>query len=368
MKNIFNLSRPASVNPPPNCSSETKRKLRFGIVGAGAVAQSYMQAFEGCSEAAVVGVTDIRAGAAVAMAERLRCPSFASPHQMARNCRLDAVVVCTPPVTHPDICVRFLGHKVHVLCEKPLSISPERAHVMMEAAHKAGVTLMMASKFRYVDDIVQARSIVASGALGDLVLCKNVFASRVEMASRWNSVPEISGGGVLIDNGTHSVDLMRYFLGPLAKVHVLEGKRSQGLRVEETVVMFVRNASGVIGTIDLSWAITKQRDSYLDIYGTRGALSVGWKQSQHLDYARGEWVVFGSGYNKLLAFRKQIENFARVIRGEESPLITDEDAIASVNVVEAAYKALRKDQWVPVTSSWSALGLEQTEITRRASA
>jgi len=237
---------------------------------------------------------------------------------------------------------------------------------MMETARNAGATLMMASKFRYVDDIVRARSIVRSGVLGDLVLCKNVFATRVEMTSRWNSIPEISGGGVLIDNGTHSVDLMRYFLGPLTQVHVMEGMRSQGLRVEETVVMFVRNASGVIGTIDLSWAITKQRDSYLDIYGTRGALSVGWKQSQHLDYARGEWVGFGDGYNKTLAFRKQIENFVRVIRGEEGPLITGEDAIASVDVVEAAYRALRKDQWVPVTSSWSGVGLEHTEVNRRA--
>jgi predicted dehydrogenase len=365
VKSIYNLLPPASVNRPANCSSQTNRKLRFGIVGAGAVAQSYMQAFEGYQEAAVVGVADISSEAAAAMAERLRCQSFTSPDQMARNCPLDAVVVCTPPVTHPDICICFLKNKVHVLCEKPLSLGLQRAQVMMETARKAGVRLMMASKFRYVDDIVQARSIVASGMLGDLVLCKNVFATRMEMASRWNSVPEISGGGVVIDNGTHSVDLMRYFLGPLAKVQVLEGKRSPGSRVEETVVMLVRNASGVIGTIDLSWAITKQRDSYLDIYGTRGALAVGWKQSQRLDYVRGEWVVFGNGYNKLLAFRKQIENFTRVVRGEEGPLITDEDALASVNVVEAAYNALRTGQWVPVTSSWSALRLERTEGSRR---
>jgi len=327
-----------------------------------------MQALEDCHEATLVGVADIRAEAARAMAERVRCQSYNGADQMATHCPLDAVIVCTPPVTHPDICVRFLRNKIHVLCEKPLSISLQRAQVMMDTARKAGMKLMMASKFRYVDDVVQARSIVASGVLGELLLCDNVFATRVEMASRWNSMPEVSGGGVLIDNGTHSVDLMRYFLGPLAKVHVLEAKRSQGLRVEDTVVMLVRSANGVIASIDLSWVINKQRDSYLDIYGSRGTLSVGWKQSKHFDYSRGEWVVFGNGYHKLAAFRKQIENFSHVIRGEEAPLITNEDAIASVSVVEAAYKALRKDEWVPVTDPWSALDLEHTEISRQASA
>ena len=156
--------------------------------------------------------------------------------------------LCTPPVTHPEICICFLERKIHVLCEKPLSINLQLAHDMVVTARRAGVKLAMASKFRYVEDVVRAKRLVDSGALGDLILCENVFTSHVDMSARWNSIPEISGGGVLIDNGTHSIDLMRYFLS-LARVHVLEGKRSAGLRVEETVVVFVRSATGVIGSI-----------------------------------------------------------------------------------------------------------------------
>jgi predicted dehydrogenase len=267
---------------------------------------------------------------------------------MVLDCDLDAAIVCTPPSTHPNICLHLIKNRIHVLCEKPFSIDERAAREMLDAAQDFGVKLTMASKFRYVEDVIRAKSIVASGVLGDLVLFENVFANRVDMASRWNSRPEIAGGGVLIDNGTHSVDLMRYFLGPLAEVHALEGRRSQGLLVEETAALFVRSVSGVICSIDLSWSITKQRDSYLDIYGSRGAISIGWTKSSHLDFSHGKWVPFGRGYNKVQAFRSQIENFSKAIRGEEPLLITGEDAIASVSIIESAYRALHQNQWIPV--------------------
>jgi predicted dehydrogenase len=282
------------------------------------------------------------------MAERLQCAAYDRADRMADDCELNAVIVCTPPVTHPEVCAYLLERKINVLCEKPLSIDSRQAVLMLETALTNNVKLTMASKFRYVDDIVRAKNMVVAGVLGELVLFENVFASRVDMTSRWNAIPAISGGGVLIDNGTHSVDLMRYFLGPLAEVHVLEGKRCQGLPVEETVAVFVRSVAGVLGSIDLSWSISKQRETYLDIYGSLGAISIGWKESKHLDYAKGDWVVFGQGYDKIKAFRSQIKNFSRAIRGEEQLLITEEDALASVYVVQAAYQALHDHHWTQV--------------------
>jgi predicted dehydrogenase len=328
-----------------------REKLRFGLVGAGAVAQTYAQAFDHCEEASLVAVADCRLDAAQRLAEMVRCQSFDRFERMLEKCSLDAVVVCTPPATHADISVHIMRNKVHVLCEKPFSIDADGAQRMLAVAQQEGVKLTMASKFRYVEDIIRAKSIVASGVLGELILFENVFANRVDMTSRWYSRREISGGGVLIDNGTHSVDLMRYFLGPLAEVHALEGRRSQGLQVEETVALFVRSVSGVICNIDLSWSITKQRDGFLDIYGSRGAISIGWEKSSHLDFAHGKWVAFGNGYNKVQAFRSQIANFSRAIRGEESLLTTGEDAIASVRIIQSAYKALHQNQWIPVTDS-----------------
>ena len=324
-------------------------KLRFGLVGAGRIGHAYAQAFAGAMAAELTAVADVRAEAAQALAHEAGCQAFDAYQAMRRHVELDAVLICTPPATHPEIALYFMEHGVHVLCEKPFAIDVAHAKMMLAASKRNCVAVTMASKFRYVDDVIRAKSIVSSGILGELVLFENAFTSRVDMASQWNSDPAISGGGVLIDNGTHSVDIMRYFLGSLADVSVVEGKRTQGLEVEDTVRIFVRSDAGVMGSIDLSWSINKEQESYISIYGSHGTIQVGWKESKYRQSSSRDWVVFGNGYDKIQALRSQIDNFARGIVGDERLIITAEDALASVEVVQAAYASLRQNHWTAVT-------------------
>ncbi len=327
----------------------THTALNFGIIGAGAIAQAHAQAFESTSLARLAGVADIREEAAQAMAESAHCLSFTDYKAMADKVDLDAVILCTPPITHPEIALFFINRGIHVLCEKPLSIDIESAKMMYEAAHQQGVLLTMASKFRYVDDVIKAKSIVQSGILGDIVLFENAFTARVDMSNRWNANPAISGGGVLIDNGTHSVDITRYFLGPLAEVSVVEGKRIQGLAVEDTVKIFLKSTQGVMGNIDLSWSINKELEHFIRIYGSNGTVSVGWKESKYRQASSQDWIVFGEGYSKLKSFTAQLENFSKAIRGEEALLITGTDAIASVEAINAAYDSLNQSNWTKIS-------------------
>ena len=220
---------------------------------------------------------------------------------------------------------------------------------MVACAEASGAKFTMASKFRYVEDVQKTKALVASGILGELVLFENTFTGHVDMQHRWNSNPMISGGGVMIDNGTHSVDIARYLLGPLSELQAVEGNRIQDLPVEDTVRMFVRSESGVMASIDLSWSLNKQQPYYISIYGAQGTVLVGWKESKYRRTSDQEWIVFGGGYDKTKAFTAQLENFAKGIWGEEVFLVSPDDALASVEVIEVAYEAMWRDTWLPIT-------------------
>ncbi|HTN79551.1 MAG TPA: Gfo/Idh/MocA family oxidoreductase, partial [Acidimicrobiales bacterium] len=320
--------------------------LEIGIVGAGAIASSYVEAVAASSEATVVAVADTDVHAAAALAGRFDCQAYDSHEAMVSGIRLDAAVICTPPSSHCEIALHLLGQGIPVLCEKPLTPDITSATQLLAAAEQHGVLLTMAAKFRFVDDVIAARNILRSGILGEVILFENAFTSRVDMSGRWNAKPDIAGGGVLIDNGTHSVDIVRYFLGPIAEVLTVEGKRIQNLEVEDTVRVFLHSAEGVMGSVDLSWSIDKSLEHFIQIYGSKGEIRVGWRRSSFRQVSSGEWVEFGSGYRKVDAMRGALDNFCRAVRGREPLLITATDALASVGVVDAAYRSLEGNGWV----------------------
>lgn len=328
--------------------------VRFGIVGAGAIAQAYAQAFGQSDQVELCATADSRIEAAEAMAEANSCAAFSSASAMVDEMDLDAAIVCTPPVTHRDICCDLLSRGIHVLCEKPLSIDSETAREMIATAEQHDRVFTMASKFRYVADVTLGKAIVESGLIGEVVMFENVFTGRVDMSQRWNSDPTVSGGGVLIDNGTHSVDITRYFLGGLSEVQVMEGNNIQELPVEDTVRMFVRSDSGVLGSIDLSWSVNKEQPYFIAIYGSAGTLLIGWQESKYRRTSDSDWNVFGSGYNKVDAFKRQLENFAGAIQGRDSLTVTPADGLASVQVIEAAYRAMQQGAWESIDASEAA--------------
>jgi predicted dehydrogenase len=326
-------------------------KFRLALIGAGGIAQSYAHALRTSEVAEIVGVADVRPEAAQTTAELLGCSSFASYEKLLEAVACDGAIVCTPPVTHAEICSGLAERGISMLCEKPLALDSESARGMLAEAERAGVTLTMASKFRYVEDIIRAKSLVASGVLGELVYFENTFASRVDMSRRWNSDKSISGGGVLIDNGTHCFDIVRYVLGPISSVAAVEARRVQGLGVEDTVRVLARTAGGVLATIDLSWSLQKDLDYYLELYGSNGTIRVGWRDSKYKPATSPDWIQFGQGYDKLGALRRNVEDFARAVRTGGTPLLTADDALASVLSVEAAYASLATGEWVPVAAA-----------------
>jgi predicted dehydrogenase len=287
------------------------------------------------------------------VAEQFSCTPYNDYMQMLDKEDLDAISICTPPVTHAGIMLNALP-RVHVLCEKPLTIDLSDAKKVLAVVEQHDTrTLMMASKFRFVDDVVNAKSLVESGILGKVILFENVFCSRVDMRDRWNSRKSIAGGGVLFDNGTHSVDIARFLVGPIATVQAQLGIQIQAMEVEDTCRLYFQGVTGVQGTIDLSWSIHKDNDAFISIFGTEGTLQIGWRQSRYRQSEKVDWVVFGDGYNKQKAFGNQLRHFLACASGQQTPIITPLDALESVRVIEAAYRSSAINKWMelePLTS------------------
>jgi predicted dehydrogenase len=337
------------LNNEKNLRVPASPRLRFALIGAGGIAQAYAQAFNESECCDLVAVADVRIDAAAALAEIVGGRSYDNYKALAENeNELDAVIVSTPPQSHPEIACYFMERGFPVLCEKPLCLTVAEAETMIAAAEKAGVLFTMASKFRYCDDVIKAKGIVASGILGDVVQFENAFTAKVDMSKRWNSDKAISGGGVLIDNGTHSVDIIRYFLGPVESVLAVDTGSTQGLPVDENVKMFAKTKGDITASVDLTWGINKELPYFISIYGTNGSLHIGWRESKYKLHSSPDWTVFGTGYDKVASFRGKIENFSRALRGKEKLFIQPDDALASVRVIDAAYKSLNQNLWQPV--------------------
>ena len=323
-----------------------ERRTPIAMIGAGAIATAYADALRRIPTLQLAAVVDPDPAARARFADR--AATFADLDALfAARLPLTAALVLTPPNSHEALATQLLQHGLHVLCEKPLAPGIAAAERMLATARQHGRRLMMGSKFRYTPDVTRAKALLDEGRCGDVVMYENVFCSHVDMSRRWNADPSRSGGGVLIDNGCHSVDLARYLLGPIARVQAQFGRSCQPLLVEDTARLLFRSVSEALGSIDLSWSVHKETDAYVRLHGNRGTVEIGWKGSRYKPVG-GSWETFGQGYDKVAAFAAQLGDFAACIQHGAPGVIGDADALASVVVVDCAYQSAAEERWIAV--------------------
>jgi predicted dehydrogenase len=322
--------------------------IRFAIVGAGSIAVAHAAAIRTIAGARLVGVTDTNLAVGQAFGTLHETTVFESIDALIDGARPGIIVICTPPSTHRDLALRAIAAGCHVLCEKPLALDPVSATEMLDAAADAGLILTMATKFRYVADVIRARNMIKLGVLGRIELITNEFRSPVSMETRWNSNPSLSGGGVFIDNGTHSVDVLRYLAGPLESISVTAEASKGALIVEDNAQALVRCSSGTFARIELSWAQPAASPYYVQIVGTQGRVAIGWKESLFRLGRENDWRPLGTGYDKLAAFEGQYQNITDVLAGRATIEVGRDDALSSVRAVAAGYASMKNRRWESV--------------------
>ena len=332
-----------------NISKRWRKSFKFILIGCGKSGHSYATVIHDHPEMQLAAVVDVNPEAARAFGDSFRCGAYTSLDDFyASGNPADCAVVCTPSSEHADIACSLMQHRISVICEQPFALNSASAERMINTSSTYGVSLMMGSRFRFVPDIIHAKGLMQAGILGQVLEFEADFRDPVDMRDRWNSRPEISGGGVLIENGSSAVDIARYFWGPILGVRAEEGCRVQSQAVEDTVRLSVRTVSGVLGTIHLSWTLKNPGDDFLRIYGTQGNLCVGWKKSMYRPNGTADWIHFGEGYSTQKALNLQTGHFIRVIAGEEIPELSPEDEQESVRTIETAYESLQTGRFLEI--------------------
>ena len=324
--------------------------LRLALIGAGGIGSAYAQAADAVDEVTLAYVADAELSAATALAGQCHAQATDDPLSLANPRTTDLALICTPPSTHEDLCISFLRAGIPVMCEKPLAPDLDAARRILAVAIDTGTPLTMASKFRFVRDVAEARTLLSSGALGQVLRVEVAFASHVDMSRRWNSDPTIAGGGVVIDNGTHAADIVRYLLGPVDQVIADLSADATQLKVEDTGTLLMRTTAGQLASVDVSWSMDRMTQRYIAVFGTKGSLEICWNGSKLRLKEAGADVTFGEGYGKLAALGSNLRNVARSILGHEDLVVSPADAIASVAVVDAAYRSAASGRWESVHS------------------
>lgn len=315
-------------------------EVRVGLVGVGGIGQVHLDRWRqlesdsaGVAVAAVCDVDRKRA-------EATGLPAFTDLNAMLDAVDLDLVDVCTPPKFHAPVVLTALGSGLPTLCEKPLATTPDEARSLVEAAERAGQTLMVGHCHRYHDPIVHVKGMLERGELGRPLMFRNRFATLFSgVADTWFSNRAIAGGGALMDTSVHSVDLFRFLIGEIESATVMTNTFNAKIEgLEDSAVMLLRAENGALGVIEASWQ-TPFSVNVVEIYGESGAAII--------DYDTGtlrtrvltdeEWQTPElPGRDRFL---EELRHVLAVARGEAEPLVTGHDGLRAVEVIHAAYAA-----------------------------
>jgi predicted dehydrogenase len=251
--------------------------LRVGLIGAGGIGALRARALSRCDRCDLVAVADLDADLARQAAASAGPPDvreYADYRALLEAGGLDAVVVSTPPASHESIGLAALDAGLHVLCEKPLANSPAAARRMVERASQAGRVLATGFNHRYFPAIARVREAVESGEIGELSHVRG-YAGHVGLpelqGAPWLTDPEAMGGGALLDNGIHVLDLVRHVLG---EVHDVSGLVSESVwkipGAEDNGIALLRSNEGRIASLHASWTEWRGYRFWLAAYGDRG--------------------------------------------------------------------------------------------------
>jgi len=343
------------------------------IIGCGKVADAHALAYTSLAQSRFSGVYDINCERAASFAARYGVHAFDNLEEMLQDSRIQAVSICTPHPTHPEMVTACAKAGVHTLVEKPMAVDLIGCDQEISAAEKAETKLAVISQRRFYEPVIRVKEAIQSGKIGKPVLATlTVMGWRDETYYRmdaWRGRWETEGGGVMLTQTTHQLDLFQWFMGPIDELFgYWDNLNHPFIEVEDTAAALVRFKSGALGTLLVSNSQKPGFYGKIHIHGENGA-SVGvqtdggspfvsgvtqyvdppfndiWtvasemhllKNWQEQDKARANEIDIMTHYHKL-----QIQDFLQSILENRRPAVDGFEGRKHVELFSAIYRSQR---------------------------
>jgi UDP-N-acetyl-2-amino-2-deoxyglucuronate dehydrogenase len=338
----------------------------WGIVGCGVIAPTHVRAIAAQPGARLVGVTDIEPAKATAFAAAHGVTAYPDLDALLADPAVAIVSVCVPSGLHAEIGVRAAAAGKHVVIEKPIDVTLPAADRLIAAVADAGTKMTVISQHRFDPGHIRARDQVQSGALGRLVLGEAAvkwYRSQAYYDSgAWRGTWELDGGGAVMNQGVHYVDLIRWLMGPVDSITALCATQAhEGIEVEDVALATLRFASGAVGLIQATTVAYPGFAASVSVTGTGGTIVVedGVVTTEELLADRGEVGAYGTGAAARAADRAakasgvaaaadpaaladaghiaQLADFLDAIDHDREPLVSGAEGRATLALVRALY-------------------------------
>ena len=341
--------------------------VRLLLIGAGVIGRTHIDRIGRDPHLALAGIAEPSA-AGKALAEQLGVPWAASHLELLERTQAQGAIVATPNASHVGMAIDCLERGVAALVEKPVADTVTEALALVQAQQRTGVPVLVGHHRRHNPINSRARSIVQNGRLGRVVTANvmcTVLKPDAYFDAAWRRQP---GGGPVLINLIHEIDMLRFLCGEITEVQALSSNAVRGFAVEDTAAAVLRFASGALGTVVLSDAAASpwcwdfcaaEQDQYPRqdvqshfIAGTHGSLSLPdlalWNYRGERSW-HAEMTLEKTFVHKADAYSRQLQHFAAVIEGRDAPLCSAVDGLRTLQATLAVAEAARSGQAVSCT-------------------
>ncbi|WP_223820930.1 Gfo/Idh/MocA family protein [Bacillus sp. S3] len=346
-----------------------KREFGFAIVGTGLISTTHYEQISSIEGAKVLAIYSRKEEKAKSLAEKAGADWYTDYQEMLKRKDIDIVSIITPSGTHADMAIKAARAGKHVIVEKPMDISLEKAQQMIDVCREHHVKLSVISQHRFDSSAVKIKADINSGRFGKMVLGQSAVnwyrPQSYYDTSKWRGLWEMNGGGVLINQAIHSIDLFQYFMGEVESVYahtaVLAHER---IEVEDVAVATVKFKNGGLGTIVGTTAAYPGLSARLEIIGTNGTAVIENDQliKHYLRNPTNETEAVNlAGVNNEdggepahasvnpaaldgASHRLQFIDMMNAIQEDREPLVNGEEGLKPLKIILAIYESARTGQ------------------------